>query len=130
MEAEHTAHSLDFEEMGGDGRIVVRFEARSIRIPFNLKESKDKMFFEMFMKLKQEIEDLKKRERLLESYLPREISDEEAQSDVIRFLKTKKLKGNQKTDILDITANLSLPADQVERILEILDKEGVVKING
>ena len=67
---------------------------------------------------------------MLESYLPREISDGEAQSDVIRFLKTKKLNGNQKTDILDITANLSLPADQVERILEILDKEEVVKING
>lgn len=130
MEAEHTSHSLDIEEIGGDGQAVVRYEARVIKIPFNLKESKDKVFFEMFKKLKREIDDLKKREQLLASYLPREISDEEARKDMISYLKNKKLKGNQKTDILDITSNLSLPADQVERVLEILDKEGVVKING
>ncbi len=128
MNAEQVSRNLEFEELNS-GTAVVRYEQTAIQIPFNLQERKDRIFFDILKNLKKEVDDLKKREKYFEAYIPKEISDEEARLELISYLKKNKKEGRGRVTVLDITSYLNIPAEQVERILEKLEKEGAVKYN-
>jgi len=56
----------------------------------------------------------------------RTISDNEAEKEIILFLKLYKRKGVSKINILDIVTELRLPAEQIERIMEDLERRELV----
>ena len=109
------------------GKVKVRYEQSFIEISFDVREQKDRFFLDTLTKLQREVEDLKRREQLLETYLPLEISDLDAKKMIVSYLRNLKEKGKTNVEILDITTDLKIPADQTERVFETLNKEGILK---
>ncbi len=55
------------------------------------------------------------------------VSDKVAKVEIMRFLKVLKGSGTKKINILDLLMKFSYPSHQIERIMERLEKEGIVK---
>ena len=55
------------------------------------------------------------------------VSDKEAKFNIKCHLKELKKKGGKKVGIIDLLSQFSYPAQQIERVMEKLEKEGVVK---
>ncbi len=62
-------------------------------------------------------------------YKFRKVSNEQARSEIVMFLRS--IKHERTTiSIFELSQTLKLPADQVEDILEELEREHRVKLNG
>ena len=73
-------------------------------------------------KLEKEIENIK-----TQSIFIYELPEKEAEMKIKRFILEKKEKGEMVFDDLEIMEKLKIPLEQVDRILEKLEKEGVIR---
>ncbi len=55
------------------------------------------------------------------------VSDKVAKVEIMRFLKVLKGSGTKKVNIIDLLMKFSYPSHQIERVMERLEKEGIVK---
>ena len=55
------------------------------------------------------------------------VADKVAKAEIRKFLKALKGSGAKKVSIIDLLAKSSYPSQQIERVMEKLEKEGVVK---
>lgn len=55
------------------------------------------------------------------------VSDKEAKVSIKRYLKELKKKGEKKVGIIELLSQFSYPAQQIERVMEKLEKERMVK---
>ncbi len=55
------------------------------------------------------------------------VSDKKAKASIKYYLKELKKKGGKKVGIIELLSQFSYPAQQIERIMGKLEKEGVVK---
>lgn len=53
--------------------------------------------------------------------LQRTITDYQARKEILIYLKQKKKQGKTKISIIDLVADLQLPAQQIEKIMENLE---------
>lgn len=58
------------------------------------------------------------------------MDDKEAKVQIENLIKQFKSQNIENIDIIDITRNLNLPIEQVERIMAKLEKEKVILQNG
>ena len=122
--------NIETEEQTKESYATIEYETKSIKIPFDLSGIKERFLFLTIKKLGNELSQLKERIKFLELYIPKEISDWQARLELVAYLKSKKNGGSKIVDILELSAELNIPADQVERVIEKLEEEGAVKING
>jgi len=64
-------------------------------------------------------------EKIRDTVLDRKISDSRAEKEIHQFLLKRKKTGNYLASSLDIYAELHLPFDQINRILEKLKSKGL-----
>lgn len=64
---------------------------------------------------------------ITETYQIQEVSDKEAEVLIKEFLLERKKKGIKSVGIFDFMDELKLPPEQINKIMEKLEKEGVVK---
>ncbi|MBI2124709.1 hypothetical protein HYT92_02855 [Candidatus Pacearchaeota archaeon] len=101
------------------------WEKNIIRIPFNSEDERDRRIFSLIQNLQEEIERLKS-EKSNFDFLS--LTNEQAKTKIIKYLKIKKMQGNGKVDIFEISSSLKVPAQQVEDIIEKdLIKQGLLK---
>ena len=55
------------------------------------------------------------------------VADKVAEAEIRKFLTALKGSGGKKVGIIDLLAKFSYPSQQIERVMEKLEKEGVVK---
>lgn len=55
------------------------------------------------------------------------VGDREAKASIKHYLEELKRKGGKKVGIIDLLSQFSYPAQQIERVMEKLEKEGRVK---
>ena len=68
-------------------------------------------------------------ERLTELGLkPQQVDDMNAEIQIRNYLKTFDRKKKDTVNLLDLMVNLNLPPDQIERIMDKLEKDGVKRI--
>jgi len=81
------------------------------------------------LSLRMKFDSLEERVNLLErrDEQPGSISYEFAEKQVIQLLKAFKTMGKEKINILEIAHQLNLPVNQIDEILEKLEKEGIIK---
>ncbi len=84
-------------------------------------------YFSYIEHLEQRIERLEKE---IEKIRPpvKHINDMEAESEITNFILKEKKNGVEKISILDIIENLSLPPEQICRIMDKLQKKGLKEI--
>jgi len=87
----------------------------------------DKHTLEMF-RIQRQIDDLQIRVKKLETQRERfkDIPYEIAEKQVIQMLKDIKKSGREKTNILELSKQLNLSIEQIDDIIEKLEKEGLV----
>ena len=55
------------------------------------------------------------------------VSDKVAEVEIRRFLKALKGSGTKKVGIIDLLTKFSYPSQQIERVMEKLEKKGLLK---
>ena len=55
------------------------------------------------------------------------VSDKDAAENIKKFLKTLKSSGRKNVNVLDLLMEFRYPPTQIERVMSLLEKEGVVK---
>ncbi|MBI2141123.1 hypothetical protein HYU16_01735 [Candidatus Woesearchaeota archaeon] len=55
------------------------------------------------------------------------VSDNVAKTSIKRYLKELKKSGGKKVGIIDMLSKFSYPSQQIERVMERLEKDGIVK---
>lgn len=55
------------------------------------------------------------------------IHDKVAEVEIRQFLKVLKDSGTKKVNIIDLLMKFSYPSHQIERVMERLEKEGIVR---
>lgn len=99
------------------------FERNIIRIPFNTDNERDRKLYEILINLQNKVETLEKEGSQFEFL---SLTEKQATEKIVKYLKEKKIQGHGRIEIFDISCNLKIPSEQVENILEKLEKEGVV----
>jgi len=74
--------------------------------------------------------ELRNQKLLAESHFERQLSDQEIKIEIINYLKKNKSAGVNKINMIKLVADLNLSAEQIERVMDNLEKEGLVKENG
>jgi len=116
-----------------DGKIRVRFESTLIDVPLNFEDMSNVVLYNTvktmekeMSQMKEEIEVLREGQGDFIKYRFKEISNDEAKEFVRDYIKETKEK-EERITVFQISQDLSLPADQVEKILEEFESEGRVK---
>lgn len=111
-----------------DDRICVSFEQHKIEIP-NFEGQTEKLLYTVVCELQGRVSLLEqelKKEKLLSSFnYERQVPDVAAKKDIVTFLSDAKKNGLTKISILDLTCELNLPAEQVERIMDGLEGQRI-----
>ena len=115
-------------------KIVLPWEDTEIVIPLNFTDANQAIIYKVIREMKKEIGELKNKLQCLEAgqeahiiYQFRKIDDDKAKDVIVSYLKGIKQDTAQITTF-EISQKLKLPADQVERIIDILIKEDKVSL--
>ena len=77
--------------------------------------------------LQTELEELRNEQSQYIRYKFQRLSNIKAEEEIVQYLKSKK-KETTRLTIFEISQEIKLPANQVERIIEKLEKEGKVSL--
>ena len=116
-----------------EGLMKVRWEDMYIDIPFDFGNTHEIIFYKVIRgmqsqidTLSKELESLKEGQKDYIRFKFQTVSDKEAEFKIASYLKEIKSKTPQIT-LFQISQNLKLPADQVEKVIEKLSEEGRIK---
>lgn len=122
-----------FEMQGMGNTAIISFEKQKIEIPLNFNEARDRAIYTFMHDLQERVSslenELKNQKLLAESYFERQLSDEQAKIEIINYLKKSKYLGVNKINIIKLVTDLNLPAEQIERVMDNLQKDDIVKEN-
>lgn len=115
------------------GNLKVRWEDTYINIPFNFEDSREIVLYRLFREMSDKIENMQKEINILKlgskdyiRYNFDKVSHTKAKNKILTFLKEIKKKTEHIT-LFEISQHLKLPADQVEVIIDELEKDGRIK---
>lgn len=100
------------------------WEKNIIRIPFNTENERDKGIYNLIQNLQNKLDKLEKEKNEI---CLLSVTNIEAEKRIINYLKGLRKEGHGKFDIPQICIELKLPAQQIELILEKLEKKGLIK---
>lgn len=103
------------------GNQTVRYGNLEISIPFQ--------FVQKYITLQAKVDQLESELNLIKRSIVRELSDEQAKEEIVKFIKSQKASGNNRISIIDITETLSLPIEQIDKIMKTLEKRGLKEID-
>ena len=116
-----------------EGKLRIKWEDRFIEIPFNFENMTEVVIYKTMRgmqsqlnNLESELRDIKTNQTQHIRYKFDKVNDKEAEKRIIPYLKEIK-KQRPKITIFEISQHLRLPADQVETIMENLEKSKKVK---
>ena len=116
-----------------EGLMKVKWEDMYIEVPFNFDNKNEIIFYKVIRDMQSKIDTLSRELEYIregqKDYIRFKfeiLSDKDVELRVVSYLKEMKSK-TPKITLFQISQNLKLPADQVERIIEKLGEEGKVK---
>lgn len=127
-----TQETFEIQKTGNTA--IISFEKQKIEVPLNFEEARDRAIYSFIHDLQNRVSslenELKNQKLLSESHFERQLSDQEAKIEIINYLKKNKNLGVNKINIIKLVADLNLSAEQIERVMDNLEKDGLVKEHG
>ena len=99
------------------------FEKERIILPFGERILYERILYNCVTQLQKEVSDLKQQ---LEQITFRRVSNDVAKKEIVLLLKLNKMAGSSKVSIIDIVERLHLPAEQIEAVLDDLEKAELI----
>ena len=117
-----------------DGKVRLKWEDTEIEVPLNFENMNEVVLYKVvrnmenkLITLQTELEELRNEQSQYIRYKFQRLSNIKAEEEIVRYLKSKK-KETTRLTIFEISQEIKLPANQVERIIEKLEKEGKVSL--
>lgn len=112
-------------EIIGKGEQAITFEGVEIHIPFFQAQMRIKQLESQVIYLSEKLEEIIKTLEKLELY--KEITDEQAETEIKNFILHLKKSGRTTMDIIDLVEELKLPPEQIEKIMDKFTKAGKIR---
>ena len=126
-----TQETFEIQKTGNTA--IISFEKQKIEVPLNFEEARDRAIYSFIHDLQNRVSslenELKNQKLLSESHFEKQLSDEEAKIEIISYLKKNKNFGVNKINMIKLVTDLNLSAQQIERVMDSLEKERLVKEN-
>lgn len=100
------------------------FEKNIVRIPFNTENERDKKIYDLIKTLQTKVDNLEKEKSQVSFF---NLTHNQVKQKVVALLKEKKINGDGKIEVFELSYILRISANQIEAVLDELEKEGVIK---